>query len=193
MPYVDLRPRIAVMIDLETLALTPDAVIVSIGAAMIDLNDVVRDNIPTFYKVINRDQPNRYIRPDTVDWWMVQSDDTRAVFRDPTINLSAALKSGLPTDSSSLSEFFKGAKLLDSNFTVWSKGVDFDIAILEHAYHQLGITIPWHYRQRKCFRTLSYIFRDVDISDIVNPLAHNALEDAKYQARVLHRYLYKGD
>lgn len=79
-------------------------------------------------------------------------------------------------------------EIKDSIFTldieeVWSKGANFDISILETIMPGL-----WSYKLPRCFRTIQALFPGCNKK---NPLAHNALEDARDQAKELWRITQK--
>ena len=108
------------MIDLETLATTPDAAILTIGACKFDprSNDVDE----TFYKRIQLDTQenyNRTINEDTLAWWSKQDkkiqEDAFGEGND-RIDLKDAMKK--------LYTFGLGTK------NVWSHGSIFDVIII---------------------------------------------------------------
>src|SRR5680860_1209460 len=115
-----------VMIDLETLATTADAVILSIGAVRFDLEtgDVGQDY---FYRSISIESnlgTGRRISESTLKWWMKQSAEAQQVFHDEEKHcLLAALLD--------LRRWFNGTESI-----VWSNGADFDLPILTHACTQ---------------------------------------------------------
>lgn len=161
-----------VMVDLETLGLTPDSVILSIGAVVFDETTIHSKH----HWVLDLDQPGRRTDTKTVAWWMGQSDAARnAIFNtDETWTLWRALE-----------EF---GKSFSADTRVWANGANFDIPILEHVYtHSFGPeTPPWKYKNTRCYRTVRAMFPGID--DAVTHLAgveHNALDDALHQTSVL--------
>lgn len=166
----------AISIDLETLAARYNAAIISIGAAVINLDTGVLGE--TFYREIDFTSAMRagQVSADTLLWWSQQSDKARRVFsKDNKHALASALD-----DLRSFVMKHKGA-------TVWGNGSSFDITILEHAYDHgaVGLSEPWAYWNIRDMRTL------VDVCGIdkknmpIKGVAHNALDDAKYQAEVI--------
>lgn len=166
------------MIDLETLATTADAVILSIGAVRFNLETGAVFDHPqrTFYQVVQvNSQRTRRIDGDTLAWWMTQSKDAQAVFTEPGAHLVEALF-GLrdwvdPTP---------GAMP-----TVWSNGADFDLPMLNHAFLVADIPTPWKPYAGRCYRTYKNLPGARAIKVERTGKHHNALDDAVYQAQHL--------
>jgi hypothetical protein len=168
-----------VVIDIETLAKSPRASILSIGAVAVGpaLDGWSMTN--TFYVVVDSAQstPGSYdIEADTVRWWAQQSDAARAVFTDPE---AMFLGSALDSLASWLT-LEPGPK------KIWAKPPRFDIAILEHAFAIEGRPIPWGHRDVLDMRTLIHL-RDPEgaLAPPDDDGHHNALGDAMWQARYL--------
>jgi hypothetical protein len=161
----------SIMLDLETLATTADAVILSIGACKFDMKSGEIDDA-CFYTIVNTDQPRRHISPETLSWWITQSDDAQVVFTSTEkIMLHEALL-----------EFSDWVD--NENYLLWSNGADFDIPILNHALHEHRMNpVVKHYNHR-CFRTYKNIFNSVP-KPPMDGIKHNALADAIHQARWL--------
>lgn len=165
-------PKTHVMVDLETLGTTADAVILSIGAVRFDIDAQDIDN--AFYIVVSIDsQPDRRISGDTLAWWVDQSREAQAVFRGP----SCSLKDALITFNTWLGD------ARDTH--MWSNGADFDLPMILHAMAQLGIEPTWKYYNHRCFRT----FKNLPFVPVIEVsregAPHHALHDAHHQARVL--------
>lgn len=160
-----------VMVDLETLGLTPDSVVLSIGAVVFDATTTHSEH----HWVLNPDQPGRRIDPNTVKWWLNQSDAARNAITHPK---------EMWTLGRALDDF---GYLFDTNTRIWSNGANFDIPILEHVYARAfgPMTPPWKYKNTRCYRTVRAMFPS--IGDKVNSTdeEHNALDDARHQVRVL--------
>ena len=159
-----------VMLDLETLGTTADAVILSIGAVKFDLDSNAMDD-EGFYASISIDSnldARRRIDEDTLVWWMSQSEQARAVFAEPKQTLDGAL--------GSLADWLGHNKRY-----VWSNGASFDIPMLEHAYKGYGWEAPWEFWNSRCVRTYRSLPGADRVPKPVND--HNALRDAINQAR----------
>ena len=161
-----------VMIDLETLATSPDAAILTIGAVKFDPfgDDVKEPDCDKFYVRVDLDSCDRIglvTTDDTIAWWAQQSQEAQdeAFSPDNRIDIVDAMHQ--------LYKFCWGAK------RVWSHGAAFDIVICEHIFKKIGKAVPWSFWQARCTRTLF----DIGINPKRPPvLKHHALEDAWNQA-----------
>ena len=160
------------MIDLETLDVTPTATILTIGAVRFDpFGDDVND--PTcekFYVRVDVDSCDRLgctVSPQTIEWWGQQSKEAQDEAFEPTNRID------IVDAMNQLYKFAWGAK------RVWSHGAAFDVVICEHLFRKIGKAIPWSFWEVRCTRTLF----DLGINPHRPPvLKHHALEDAWNQA-----------
>ena len=155
------------MLDLETLGNGSRSVIISIGAVEFDPESGALGR--EFY--VNVDPQSCVsagleIDASTVMWWMQQSEAARAVFKQPAGQLFDALQ-----------EFSRWFPALAQ---VWGNGATFDNVILSNAYRAAGLEQPWKFSADRCYRTLKNLMPDVKQGSVGT--AHNALDDAKYQA-----------
>lgn len=165
------------MIDLETLGNRPGCITVSIGAVLFTQFQIIDE----FYQLIDPvDAQNRGLIPDagTIIWWMKQGNEARAALSDPD---NLPLHSALNKFSAWLSHEQDPGKI-----TLWANGADFDLPVIIAAYHASGLDVPWRFWNHRCFRTLKNLY---DPAKILEPeregTHHNALADAKHQARHL--------
>lgn len=164
---------IHVMIDLETYALTPDAVILSIGAVKFDSKSLYSE----FYIELDPEQQKtRATNPNTVKWWSEQP---------------IPVPIGLASLDYALNEFRRWYNYSSVVEGVWCKGTDFDISILNHAYRNHTPTgqVPWKYSLARDCRTLFKLFPDLVPERDQARTLHNSLEDAKYQAQAVQAIL----
>lgn len=163
-----------IMIDLETLGTTADAVIVSIGAVRFDLQAGTFGE--SIYRVLDvESQHHRHISPATLEWWKGQPEEARAVFADPgSVEITTAL--------CAVGAFIEGTP---GNVQVWSNGADFDLPMLAHAYRQCGLLLPWKPYAGRCYRTYKNLPGARGIVMHRSGTHHNALDDAIDQARHL--------
>ena len=165
-----------VMIDLETMGTRADSAIVSIGAVVFDprLNKVgKRDTKMTFYTELDWEfDQDRHICPDTANWWSKQSVEARSALN------------GLDSLDTSLVEL---ANWLPKDVKVWGNGAIFDIGMLENAYQQYGIPIPWKFWNVRDCRTVKDMYESArgGWDGKVGGVAHNALDDALHQAQYI--------
>mgnify|MGYP003109277607 CR=1 FL=1 len=159
-----------VMIDLETMGTKPGSAIIAIGAVAFDKHGIVGD----FYQVIDLRltvAAGLTIDPDTVLWWMKQSDAARAEFERPGDSLYNAL------------HLFKEFYHKMEGKELWGNGSDFDNVLLASAYHAVEFVPLWKFWDNRCYRTLKNLYPTVKHER--TGTHHNALEDARYQAEHL--------
>ena len=162
-----------VMIDLETMGVTTNAVIISIGAVGFDKDGIQSE----FYRPVSIEscmEIGLQCDASTIMWWMGQSDEARGAFTDG-INIRHALMD--------LRDWMAGFKI-DG---VWGNGVDFDNMILGNAYEKANQEKPWSYGKNRCYRTVKNLFKNVKMER--SGTHHNALDDAKSQAEHLIRIM----
>lgn len=160
-----------VMIDMETLGTTADAVILSIGAVKFNLETGKIDD-EGFYRSVSVESNldlGRRISEDTLIWWFNQGPEAQGVYHEEKIDLDTALVE--------LSDWI-GA----GDFNPWSNGADFDLPMLQHAYTQLKVETPWKFWNNRCFRTLKNLPGAKAIKVPFAGVQHNALADAHHQA-----------
>ncbi|EFC1957336.1 TPA: 3'-5' exonuclease [Escherichia coli] len=168
------------MLDMETLGVSVSAPIISIAAVFFDpKTSSIGDS---FYKVITLESSlkNALIEPETLAWWMLQSDEARRVFNDVSaVKLHDALHQ--------LSDFVKENGKPDQ-LQVWGNGASFDNAIIAHAFRASGLELPWHFRNDRDVRTIVSLCKELKKVNVLKSIMregvhHNALDDAIYQAR----------
>lgn len=156
-----------VMIDLETLDTAVTAKIVAIGAICFNPNTGLRGD--EFYSLIKHKNQRRTKSQATINWWNQQDKEVRK-----------QLKGKLPLEKV-LDDF---EFWLPDNCIVWGNGSTFDISILEHAYIQHNINIPWKFWNVMDCRTVRKLYEEKrgGLDQNFSGTKHNALDDAIYQA-----------
>lgn len=160
------------MIDIETLDVTSNAVIVSIGAVKFD-NGRTYDIFSHRVDIDSCLRMGMSVSGSTIAWWMRQSDAARAQFQEDGAPLNEIL--------SKLSKFVSGLE-------IWCNGAAFDVPILENAYRLCGLEIPWKYYEVRCYRTLVHHYKEVKLPAFAGT-AHDPLDDALHQANCLNMIL----
>lgn len=163
-----------VMVDLETLGTTADAVILSMGAVRFDLDSGEIDD-EGFYASISVESNldyKRRISESTLLWWFGQSAQAQKVFYEPKDTLQTALLN--------FSDW-----LGDSDSFMWSNGADFDLPMLAHAYTQHVIDIPWKFYNSRCVRTYKALPQAANVKVPRAGTHHNALHDAMHQVQLV--------
>jgi exodeoxyribonuclease VIII len=166
---------VRIMVDIETLGVTPDAHILSIGAVMRDKE--LRDSFAPFYSPIEPiSQRNRKIDYSTVAFWRGQTN-----FPEPTT--SAILYDVLNTFHGWCETVAMHCGVSREDIEFWCKGTDFDFVILSNAYAEAGWKVPWKYNMVRDLRTLAKVFPQINPPE--NHNEHYALEDARVQMQHL--------
>ncbi|EMH7830252.1 3'-5' exoribonuclease [Escherichia coli] len=164
------------MIDLETMGKNPDAPIISIGAIFFDPQ--TGDMGPEFSKTIDLETAGGVIDRDTIKWWLKQSREAQSAIMTDEIPLDDALLQLREFIDENSGEFF---------VQVWGNGANFDNVILRRSYERQGIPCPWHYHNDRDVRTIVELGKAIDFdARTAIPFEgerHNALDDARYQAK----------
>ena len=182
-----------IMIDLETLGTTADAVIVSIGAVAFNLEtgstlpEGDESSQSTFYTVLDIDtQPRRHISGDTLAWWMHQGDDARSVFdRVNPAQHHFPARTALGAFEAWVRTVVLAANAQRKDIRVWSNGADFDLPMLQHACHTFNVSMPWPPYAGRCYLTYKNLPGARAVVMQRTGTHHNALDDAIDQARHL--------
>lgn len=198
--YFESLEEFPVSIDLETAGLGTNAPIIAIGAVRFAprpscqlLSSYYPKGMTTtsneFYTAVNL-VGQTPIDPSTFYWWLEQGQAAReaALEGRDGISLGNALRAlwqWLQADSTVVGR--------NSNFTgeLWIRG-DRDSVWLEEAHKREGVAIPYKFRNVRDQRSI------VDFAEkrgLVMPyrtgVAHDALEDARYQAECLQAVFEK--
>lgn len=156
------------MVDMETMAVSPNAVVLSLGAVHFDPKDQgYTDSIYFRIDLDDQDKLGREIDPNTVDWWAKQ---------DPKIMEEAFSPDNRISLVEAMDRFHKFAWGCTA---FWSHGATFDLVILENIYRQLNKPLPWNYWQLRDTRTLFDLGWD---SEMPKGNKHDALQDAIRQS-----------
>ncbi|WP_201796190.1 3'-5' exonuclease, partial [Escherichia coli] len=170
------RAGIHLMIDLETMGKNPDAPIISIGAIFFDPQ--TGDMGPEFSKTIDLDTAGGVIDRDVIKWWLKQSREAQSAIMTDEIPLDDALLQLREFIDENSGEFF---------VQVWGNGANFDNVVLRRSYERQGIPCPWRYCNDRDVRTIVELGKAIDFdARTAIPFEgerHNALDDARYQAK----------
>ncbi len=164
------------MIDLETMGTDPDAQIASIGAVFFDPNN--GETGPEFSKTIDMKTGGGTVNISTIEWWLQQSSEARAAILTDKIPMDDALLQFREFINENSGEFF---------VQVWGNGATFDNVILRRSYERQDIPCPWRHTNDRDVRTIVALglVIDFDARSIIafEGERHNALHDARYQAK----------
>jgi hypothetical protein len=156
------------MVDLETLATSPDAAILTIGAVLFDpYSTRVYDKLYMRVDLDSTTELGMKIDDSTIEWWSKQSAAAQeeAFSEENRILISEAIE--------------KFHKFAWNSEAFWSHGSIFDINILDTYYRALKKAPPWNFWQIRDTRTVFDLGFDPELPKVT---AHNALEDANAQA-----------
>lgn len=176
-----------IMIDIETLGKIPGSVILSIGAVVFDIEtgDVIEGNHQSFYDVIDLESSlhaGLKVDASTLLWWM--SDDQQEARSSLLEELNDENASDIHEVLADLAGFIED-RLEGRDKMIWANPPTFDLMILESAYDIIYMEIPWKHYEMMDLRTLKKIYTGPRIEfDIKEGVKHNALYDAKLQAKI---------
>lgn len=190
-----------IQLDLETLGLERGSMVVSVGAAVFDIDHPEVEpggDLGQFHMHLLLEEQQKAgltIDPGTVMWWMQQDDAARLDLVDGYHSNTVPVHIAL----SMLSEWMEqvsGEELEPEKpltVKVWCNGANFDAPMLREVYRRFGINCPWAWYNERCHRSVCKAYRDLlwltadgtGDEPQFEGTYHNALEDAKHQARVL--------
>lgn len=160
-----------IMIDLETLSLDANGLIVSIGAVAFNAENIIGD----IYLIPNRQQQldkGAVVSPGTVDWWLAQAPEAQQVFREEQDDVTLVL------------DLFASWMARHEVKGIWGNGAEMDNAMLAQMYRRHGLPVPWKHTASRCYRTA----KNLNVGGALPAFEgteHDALDDARYQAKCL--------
>jgi hypothetical protein len=160
------------MLDLETLDITPSAVILTMGAIRFDPYNYNSEPAGPLYLRINVDEQTllgRTVDESTLEWWSKQSAEAQDEAMGDEERVS------IEEFTTQLNRYIVGAE------HIYTHGTIFDITILENLYRMINKPIPWNYWQIRDSRTIFDLGDDSAKQN--NTAKHNALADAYSQAK----------
>lgn len=158
----------SLMVDLETLAVTPRAVVLTLGAVIFDpTSQGIKDQLYLKVDIDDQDLLGREVDPNTLEWWSKQDPAIMEEAFDPENRLP------LTEVMDKFHKFAWGCK------EFWSHGATFDLVIIEDILRQLKRPLPWNYWQLRDTRTLFDLGVDPNMPQNSK---HDALQDAIRQA-----------
>ncbi|HFF3416164.1 TPA: 3'-5' exoribonuclease [Escherichia coli] len=164
------------MIDLETMGKNPDAPINALTGKFFD--PATGEMGPEFSKTIDLETAGGVIDRDTIKWWLKQSREAQSAILTDEIPLDDALLQLREFIDENSGEFF---------VQVWGNGANFDNVILRRSYERQEIPCPWRYTNDRDVRTIVALglVMDFDARSVITfeGERHNALHDARYQAK----------
>lgn len=183
---------ISLSLDLETLGLRENTVVLSLGVAAFRLdaestNDFDRYIETGFHvKFSVKDQMqtwNRSTDASTIEWWKKQDKEAQKIVKPSVEDVTMA---------DGLAMFTDWVKSIDYRWGksyTWTRGLAFDIPKVEHMYYQAGMKLPFNSWMARDTRTFIDILTGVSNGQYEpdggfpkNFLKHDALHDAAMDA-----------
>lgn len=160
-----------VMIDIETLGTSTDAVILSIGATKFNADEI----IDTFAVAIDPSSCQQYgmkIDAGTVMWWMHpdRAAARQELLADEKVDIFSALDG--------FAQWFG-----DKSLPTWGNGASFDNVLVRAAFAKVNLPCPWAFWDDRCYRTMKNMYPESVM--IREGTHHAALDDAVYQTKHL--------
>jgi hypothetical protein len=171
------------MIDIETLGTTPDALILTVAAQSFDPVGNGYYNQSYYARVDFDSQLERKIEDGTLQWWSTQNSEARE---------EAFTESDRKPLDQVLDEL---GKLIWQSNSIWANGPTFDMTILEHAYKSYKKPLPWQYYRVRDARTVYMLRPDTaalstpQAFSAARPASHHALDDCRRQIDLLQQTL----
>ena len=158
-------------IDLETLATSYNAQILSIGA--------VCGNAEFYIEVDTSLYDDTFaVSESTREWWV-----SKGGFKPTLLDLFS------PGNAiNQLADFIAGVVKQERDFEVWANSPSFDCAILRHHFDQHFLPCPWEFWQERDVRTIKNAAKRLrmNLRERSNP--HHALQDAKNQQMLVDSF-----
>ena len=170
------------MLDIETLGVNDDALVVSIGAVFFDPK--TGETGKEFYRVLDyQDQIDEGRKPtaSTIQFWLNQSKEAQQVFHE----------NATPTTDALLSfQEFVIENCEPDKVKPWGNGPSFDLTIMESLFRDFKVSIPWKFWNVRCLRTFKeYIYNGKDLTR--EGVYHHAIDDCKHQIKVISEGLQR--
>lgn len=166
------------MIDLETLGVEPDSVVMTLGAIKFDPFTDAEPHSPLYLRGDVEEQSEQYgrsIDDNTLAWWATQPQEIQdEAFGDHDDRV---------TVQEMLRQLNKWCVGLDY---IWCQGPTFDFVILQDLYKCAEKPAPWNYWQIRDSRTL-FAMMPSDPRKAIQESLHNALADCFYQAKCVQQ------
>ena len=167
-------------IDFETLGTDPDTVVISVGAQFFDLETKTLG--PSFhmaFDISDQLKKGRSITPETLKWWMSQSDAAKKVFHAKARPTQEVLQTFVTWAKSNCGK---------KNLKVWGNGVGFDISIMESLLTQFELEIPWMYWNCFDLRTFKRFVANNEKIEKSIGVNHDALDDCTNQIQFMFKH-----
>lgn len=166
--------RTGVMLDIETLGVSYDSVIVSLAAVKFSLTDGIMSEFTINIDPMDSKRYGLKTDADTLAWWSRQPIELVNAWRKEPVSLVLAMEKFCD---------WYGPKTRPT----WAKGGNcFDFPIIESSLKVVGMRTPYHFRDCMDYRTVINLFNLKDwMLESNSGTAHCALDDCRNQTAVL--------
>lgn len=187
-------PTIHIMVDLETLGITTDALVTEIAAAVFTMEE--SDILFRYHKTLRLEPEDTVeLNVDTYNFWnktpenaakfssLFNPTSLEKIRRLPKIELWHDFHKWL----TKIVEYFP-----KNDIKIWGNGIGFDIAKINYNFERLGLTNPIMFYNEMDMRTLVFYTEKITNKSynaikamFENKNPHNALADVKYQIEIV--------
>jgi hypothetical protein len=176
-----------VMIDIETLSTSPQALVLAIGVVGFNVKTgqtktLMQSSIDYSYEANGRMLTTQFaIDAETVKFWMCQDKEAIELLefnKKPITHVLIELNDAIAYAQADAEDHIR----------VWAKDPTFDLVILRHAFTQTHLVPAWEFWQERAVRTIVDLaqIKSADSFSAVKPtIAHSALHDAEAQAKTV--------
>lgn len=158
-----------VMVDIETLGTDPGCAVISIGAVQFD-GDGLGDTFTRSISLSSCQDAGLTIDAGTLEWWLEQDEDAQHVLTGGD-DLAGVLR-----------DFTSWMGVVQPD-EMWANSPSFDCVILASAFDAVDMDVPWEFWEQRDCRTVKNLPCALDVDH--DGTDHDALDDARYQARVV--------
>ena len=171
------------MVDIETMGTNPGEMILSISAVPFN---ILTGN--TDIKVFNRfidigNEKKLKINLNTMIWWLKQDKEAiDKLLQNQTLPTFEVLKLFQMYMKSFVSrtDVGKDGKPI---YRIWGNSARFDLGMLEFAYNEYGLEVPWNYLYERDVRTLVEFAPHIKKETVFEGVRHNAISDCLHQIK----------
>lgn len=175
---------VQVMVDIETMGISVDAAILSIGLVRFTVADGVLPYGHGHWHIDLADSLRNGAQADgeTMSWWLTQPEASRRALRGLQRREDGH---GGMLEADALRTFHRALSTAEyGGFDgLWANGIDFDLVILARALARHKLPVPWAYWQQRDLRTLRKLLPHVPAPERDEAEKHSALADALHQAQ----------
>lgn len=182
---------LALMTDIESMDVTPEAAIVTIGAVMFDPRgydteeSIRNDKSRCFYakaSLQDNQAEGRSFSADTIQWWLQQSPEAQASLFEGHIGTLRKMLT-------QYNLFIDSLGVRPTRF--WANDPDFDMVIIGNAMRQLKMMPTWKFWETRSVRTVKDIaYPEGNHPQIGVGTAHDALDDSIRQALTVQHCMH---